>query len=559
MNYSVLLKSKKKWFYPLLLLHFFVFISCTKEEDNSKDEDMIFNLTSEDLDCSNDGNYLVPFSGKTYTISVTASENVKWNVDVTSKDLMTTNIEGEQSGNGTIELTAAPNPEKIAGRTATVVINSTVKETKRTFTFEQKEKRLYFPENTEGQTAEDFKNPNSKYNIYYMKEGENVAIFWDKSLGLKPSRFDEDRALEEADKAFRFLQNEVGFAQKASNPANTNKFLIFINKDDQGSAYGGGDHGVGKIWLGPNHLEGSERNDRYGIYYHEMCHCFQFMGNQDGAGPMSGPINEMTSQYAMVQQYRNWMELEPGHVNAFMRLTHLALGHEANGYHAPWVLEYWENVYGPHFIPKIWEESKPQDNSDFVAAYQRLTGLDQEKFCDELFEAYCHFITWDVPSIKEESKDFINKHSCKLTQKSNTYNITSQYCPQNYGYNGIKLQTPKAGTKITLSFNGLFTTNGYKVENKDEACWRFGFVAFTTKGERIYGNMVKTTNNRASLEYDVPSDVKDLWLVVMASPKKHRKHVIDNSLGENQEQRIYNQWPYQITLLNAEIDNTFIE
>ena len=541
----------------LFLITSFLFYACSTEDDPSGGE-QLFELSSEDIDCSSDGSYLVPFSGKTYVINVTASDNVEWEVTA-SGTLMNVEPEGKQYGNGTIELTAPENPEKETGRTSTIIINSTVENAKRTFSFEQKEKKLYFPNGTEGQSSEDFNNPSSTYNIYYMKEGENVALLWDKNLGLKPSAFDEDRAVAEADKTFRFLQNEVGFAKKGSNPANINKFLLFIRKDNQDTAYGGGSDGVGMIWLGPNHLQDGEKNDRYGIYYHEMCHSFQYMGVQSGGGPMSGPINEMTSQYAMVQQYRNWMELEPGHVNAFMRLSHLALGHEANGYHSPWVLEYWENIRGPHFIPKIWEESNPSDNTDFVAAYQRIAGLSQEEFNDELFEAYRHFITWDVPSIKEESKNFINKHSCKLKKESeNSYSITPQYCPQNYGYNGIRLQVPNPGTIISLNFIGMFSTNGYKVTNSDEKGWRIGFVALTTKGERIYSEMLKTTNS-TSTTYEVPQDTQYLWLVVMAAPTKHRKHVVDNSLGENQEQRIYNQWPYRITLLNASVDSNFIE
>lgn len=542
------------------LLSFPFFLFGCSEDKGSDLGGQTFELTSKDIDCSNDGSYLVPFSGKTYTINVKASENVIWEASVSFGELISITPLGEQAGNGVIELFASENPEKEPGRKSVVTINSSVAGTKRTFTFEQKEKKLYFPDGSENQSTEDFQNISSNYNVHYMREGENVALLWHKDLGLTPS-FDADRAVDEADKAFRFLQNELGFASRATNPANLNKFLIFVRNENQNTAYGGGDNGVGKIWLGPNHLINSEIDDRYGILYHEMCHNFQYMAMFDGAPTFGGvgPFYEMTSQFAMIRKFLNWMDLEPYHVNSFMKLSHLALGHEGNQYHSPFVLEYWENIRGPHFIPRMWEEAIEDDNADFVAVYQRLTGLSQEEFNDELFEAYRHFITWDIPSIKDESQNFINKHSCKLKQENkNSYSITPQYCPQNYGYNGIRLQVPNPGTKITLNFVGLFTTNGFKVSNSDDRGWRIGFVAMTKNGERIYSDILRTTNN-ASTTYEVPENIKDLWLVVMASPTKHRKHIIDSSLGTNQELRIYNQWPYKITLLNTSVDSSFIE
>ena len=561
MNYSVLFKNEK-WFYPLLLLQFFIMTSCSKEKENNPEiGNMTFKLESEDLDCSKDGNYLVPFSGKTYTISVNASENVKWNVDVTSKDLMTVNIEGEQSGNGTIELTATPNPEKIAGRTATVIINSTVKDTKRTFIFEQKEKELLIPEGTEGQSTADFQNPSSKYNIHYMKEGDHVAIFWDKSLGLRPTRFDEDRAIEEADKAFIFLQNDMGFANKTNSYANKYKFLIFINKEDQWGAYGGGDNYVGKVWLGPNHLEESERNNAYCIFYHEMCHCFQAMAQWDGAAAMGGPINELTSQYAILCRYSNWMEIDPSRVQRYLNLTHLGIDHEGLGYRGPWILEYWDWKHGPKFVSRIWTEAIDNDNSDFIACYQRLTEQNQEQFCDELFDAQRRFITWDIPRIKEGSKGYASKHTCKLKKETNNqYIISPSFCPQNYGYNGIKLNLPESNNKIEILLTGYLNNNNYKIKNKDEAGWHFGLVSVTNSNECIYSDVIKVVNNNnGKLSYEVPENTKELWLVVSATPTKHRKHIIDQELGENNDQRIYQQWPYKITLFGTTVNEKFIE
>lgn len=562
--YRILGNRMQQMQYLFLFLVLF-FCSCSDDDGQPGSGDTMFELSSETLDCSKDGTYLVPFVGKEYAIEVTASDNVEWSAEVESGTLVSVTPEGTQTGNGTIRIVAAANPEKEPGRTGVLLIRNSANTALLRLTFEQKEKELYIPEGSEGQTQADFNNPASAYNIHYMVEGDHVAILWHKNLGVDPF-FDQERAVEEADKTFVFLQDEVGFASSADSYANKYKFLIFVRPEDKEyTAYGGGDHNVGKIWLEPNHLRSCEENDRYGIYYHEMCHCFQSMAGWDGAGGLGGPINEMTSQFAMLRKWPNWMEQEPGHINAFMRLTHLAFLHEANGYHSPYVLEYWENVRGPKFVARLWQESVKEDNQDIVAAYKRITGVDQETFNDEMFDAYRRFITWDIPSIKEASAAYANKHVCKLKKESNmSYLITPGYCPQNYGYNGVGLEVPEAGTKVTLNLTGMPVQDGYYVENQGDAGWRFGFVAMKTGGERVYSDVGKTSNS-GQLEFAVPEGTQQLWLVVMGAPAKHRKHVVGSYLNEDwpeddsQEGRIYSQWPYRIALVGTSVKAEFIE
>lgn len=525
--------------------------------DDIPSEEQYFKLTSNELDCSSGKTTRVPYAGKTYVIKVEASNEVEWNAKVVAGNLLSLSPEGTQKGNGQIEIIATASSDRTEVRTGSVSIHNSFTNTEMKISFEQKEKDLFFPEGTEGQTSADFTIPTSKYNIYYMEEGVNVAILWDRSLGIVPTKFDSKKAIKAADDCFDFLVDEVGFANRTTSYANKYKFLIFINKEDQWTAYGGGNHNVGMIWLGPNHLSGSEKVDRYGIYYHEMCHCFQAMSGWDGAAPMNGPLNEMTSQWALLRRYPNWMELEPHHINNFLLQTHYAFGHEENGYRSPWLLEYWENKRGPQFTPRIWKDAIASDNADPVVAYKRLTGLNQEQFNDDTFDAYRHFITWDIPSIKETSVNYANKHTCKLTQASKTYRITPEKCPQNYGYNGIKLQVPAAGTTISLAFNG-FTVGGneFYVPYPNECGWRYGFVAMKKNGERVYGDMGKEQSGQ--LSFKVPENTTHLWLVVMGAPTNHRKHVI-NQAEPDATKRKYAQWPYQFTLLNAELDETMIQ
>lgn len=519
-----------------------------------------FTVTSTDIDCSA-GNLsaLAPFAGKTYQLSVTASEEISWSVVVASDPgFVTATPHGEQQGNGTIKITVAENPDKTPGKKATVTIKNSIAGEYMKIAFEQKEKELYFPEGSEGQTAADFKNPNSRYNIYYMKEGDNVAVLWDKAMGFNPlqakRKFDPERTLRAAEEVYAFLIDELGFANRTTSYANKYKFLVFVRNDDNGTALGGGDNGVGKFWVSPLHLQ----NERYGIFYHEMCHSFQFMAKYDGAADTTGPIHEMTSQWALMRRFPNWIDLERGHFNDFMKLTHLTLGHEANGYHSPYVLEYWATKHGPHMISRIWKEAKAEDNGDFIATYKRLAGINQEQFNDEIYEAATRFITWDLPHIEKEYAKHggANVHTCELKRTgtgSKTYQITPGRCPQNYGYNGIKLKVPAAaGAKVQLTFQGIMNSNDFHYENIDKKGWRYGFLAVKKNGERVYGEMGKTNEGTGSLSFTVPENTQHLWLVVTGAPTKHWKHVVDGDNRANDE-----QWPYQITLINTEPDNEY--
>lgn len=537
-----------------------ILAGCGSDNEPQPASDKKFSVTSEDINCveGKTSSILVPFAGKNYRLSVTASDDVSWNVTTESTPgFITVSPQGEQTGKGTIEIKAAANPDKTEGKEAVVAISNNISGKYMEIFLEQKEKELYFPEGSEGQTAADFKKPASKYNIHYMKEGPNVAILWDRAMGINPLQakrsFDPDKALKAVEEVYAFLVDELGFANRTTSYANKRKFLVFVRNDDNGTALGGGDNGVGKFWVSPLHLQ----NDRYGIFYHEMCHCFQFMAKYDGAADTTGPVHEMTSQWALMRRFPNWIDLERSHFNDFMKLTHLTLGHEANGYHSPYVLEYWADKHGVTMVSRIWKEAKPEDNGDFIATYMRLTGIDQETFNDEIYDAAARFITWDLKHIKDEYAKHggANVHTCELKQlDSKTYQITSGRCPQNYGYNGIKLKVPAtSGTKISLTFQGIMNSNEYHYENKDKQGWRYGFLAVKKNGERVYGDMARYNGKGTDVhEFTVPENTQHLWLIVTGAPTKHWKHVVDKDDRSNDE-----SWPYKITLINTEPDNEF--
>jgi hypothetical protein len=136
------------------------------------------------------------------------------------------------------------------------------------------------------------------------------------------------------------------------------------------------------------------------------------------------------------------------------------------------------------------------------------------------------------------------------------YLIAKSNCPQNYGYNGIKLQVPKAGTKITLQFKGIAGSEGFNAVKTDKAGWRYGFVAYKKDGSRIYSDVYKNADGKA--KFKVPKNTEYLWLVVMGAPTEHwpvasgRQRTEGNSNTEE-------QWPYEIKLTGTGLDSSVIK
>lgn len=531
-------------FYAILLVFSFC-VGCSSESNDVADGDEFFELSSDDFSCVFGTVIRVPYVGKDFIVKVNASENVEWKVSVEDTELFSVSPLDIQKGSGQIDIKVNEYDGSGDGRSGDVIIENTFDEEKIKLTFEQKEKELYIPEGTEGQTREQFNDIDSKYNIFCMKQGVNVALFWDSSMGVTPAGYDMQKYLDEADKCFDFLVDEVGFANRTTSWSNKYKFLIFVKNEVVGSAYGGGDNNVGKIWLGRNHLDEFKSTERFGIFYHEMTHCFQYCASWDGAAFYASQTSEMGAQFSVLRKYPDWMDMQPYHINEFLKNTHLAFGHETNIYHSPYVLEYWEVSRGPKFTHKLWDEHKTEDNSDPVAVYKRLTGLQQEDFNDEMFDICRHFISWDIPSIKEASKNYANKHVCKLIQNGTLFEIDKQYCPQSYGYNGIKLTLPEAGKEVTLNFIGLKDEKNYCIPYPDEIGWRYGFVAAKSNGECVYSD--SGNSETGTLRFTVPEGTANLWLVVMGAPQKHHKHEVQDS-EPDVNKRSYAQFPYKFML-----------
>jgi hypothetical protein len=221
------------------------------------------------------------------------------------------------------------------------------------------------------------------------------------------------------------------------------------------------------------------------------------------------------------QVYPEWMTFEKYHLDAFMRATHLAFLHPDNQYHSCYPIEYWSNKRGVEFFGRMWREV--ERGEDPVMTYKRLTSMSQEQFNDEMFDACRRFVTWDLPRIEAVAAQYANQHTTALAAADDGwYQIAAEKCPQNYGYNAIKLKVPAADTKVSLDFKGLVGAEGFASVRPENAGWRYGFVASQEDGSRVYSDTFSESEGTA--EFAAPANTKFLWLVVMGAPTDHWIH-----------------------------------
>jgi hypothetical protein len=416
-----------------------------------------------------------------------------------------------------------------------------------------KELKIPDPEHISRVGAEnDFNNSDSAYSYNRMALSKSIGVFWHKEFGENPSAepdstrlFDLGHLLMESERFYDYYVNELKFIDVEHSDIDDYKILLFIFSGNTGTAFGGGHEEVGMMWTPPSRIQSGP----YGVLAHELGHSFQHLVRQIGGG-FRGGMGEMTSQYMLWHVYPEWMTFENYHLQDYLQKTHFAFLHETNQYHSPYVLEYWATLHGKEIIGKLWREA--ERGEDPVMTYKRLTSIDQQEFNEEMFDAARRFMTWDMERIRDVASPYANMHTSEFEAIDNGwYRIAESRTPQNYGYNGVQLEVPEAGTEVTLNFEGIAGADGYRAIKTDKAGWRYGFVAFTNDSSRVYGDMHSDPEGEAT--FTVPENTEYLWLVVSGAPTEHWIHTSDRD-DENDE-----QWPYQIKLTGTSLDESVIK
>lgn len=414
-------------------------------------------------------------------------------------------------------------------------------------------KAIYIPKDLQ---AMDLQDPESKWSYHRMKCTDNFVIFWEKGFGNdlsnppqldgRPMKVNLDNLTEKLEHFYNFFYHTLQFA-KSGSKCDKYRMMVMLNYSLEGTAYGGDyDREIGALWVAPNRIQDEKLN----CIAHELGHSFQAQITCDGQGVAWGGSGffEMTSQWMLWQVNPEWITDEKYHWDAFTKKIHHAYLDITNIYHSPYILEYWGVKRGLPFIAELYRQGKKGE--DPVVTYKELTGLNQEQFCNEMFDANRHIINLDFERAWKETRPHANKFTCHLEESAQKgwYQIAEDNCPENYGFNAIPLTIPQPGKTVKIKFQGETNLEGYHIINPDKAGWRYSFVAVTQEGKSIYGTM--STNKKGNISFTAPKDkpLTHLWFVVMGAPTEHWMNPNPRRGGGEEKDA---QWPYRIKITGS--------
>lgn len=369
------------------------------------------------------------------------------------------------------------------------------------------QKDIYIPEDLR---PYDLNNDTGKWCWKHSSQTENLIFFWEKGFGDdlanppslegKPMAVDLKRLEDRVEYFYRYFRDTLNFTLPGSK-ADKYKMMVMINYSLEGTAYGGTyDDFIGALWVAPNRIQDEKLN----CLAHELGHSFQAQIPADSVGEAWGGCGffEMTSQWMLWRVNPDWITDEQYHFDAFKKLTHKAYLHLDNIYHSPYVIEYWAEKRGLTSIAELFRQGRRGE--DPVQTYQRMYGLTQTAFNDEMFDCYRHLVNFDFDHARHETRRYACTFSTPLDSLSDGWMQPSGCIPEAYGFNAIVLPPVE---RTTIAFQG---------ENH-----RYGFVGVTTGGETVYSPMYNQSEVEIRFEVPAGKQWENLYLVVMGAPEQH--------------------------------------
>lgn len=419
----------------------------------------------------------------------------------------------------------------------------------------------------------DFSDDESQYCWSRSKLSAHFVVFWEKGFSLQPTQapspytFDPDELLQRAEKVYQVYTTQLGFSQPGnSKTLDSYKIIMLVHYTDTWRATGSGvDNKAGTLDVNPAAAVSVVTTA------HEIGHTFQYIAGCDfgtdhawryGFGPNGSGGCAWWESCAQWQAFKVYPEQQFTTTwTAPWRYAHLNLLHEEWRYYNFFVQDYWCQLYGADFIGRMWKESVyPEDPVD---TYKRLNNLSQADFCRDMYDYATHAITWDIDALRERGRRYTDRFETSFHNAGDGWwQVDSACCPQNYGFNVIRLRIPEPGTEVRASFKGIAGTSGYRSYQTDKAGWCYGFVAMTADGTRIYADMVNDSEGQANMQ--IPESTTNLWFVVSGAPKEHFHHPWDMPTNEagndvHSDASLANdeQWPYQVRFENTNLPGEY--
>ncbi len=411
----------------------------------------------------------------------------------------------------------------------------------------------------------DLNNPESQWCYCRSMETENFIVFWEPGFGSNPStasgsyQVNMTSLLDVAEKSYAYMIDSLKFAIRGQSVTDNYKMMIFLLYSTEWAAYGSGqDDRVGTLHVNP----AAARSNT--VLAHEIGHCFQYITGCDtnggfryGFGPNRSGGNGFWEQCAQWMSFKVYPESQfgDGYFRQYLTSNHLHIIHETPRYANYFIQDYWAFKRGKDYVGRLWRESRSPE--DPVATYKRISEISQQQFNDEIYEHAARLTTWDLPEIRSLGQRHINsRDQVRMSQNNGFWRVDPAVCIENYGYNSIKLNAPSEATEVTVRFQGLAGTAGYRALNVDQGGWRFGFVALLENGTRVYSDMgtaevTNGTNPEKTLSFMCPDKCVSLWLVVSGAPKSHWRHAWDDDNSNDEH------WPYQVQFTNTDLLGNF--
>jgi hypothetical protein len=416
------------------------------------------------------------------------------------------------------------------------------------------DKQVYIPTWMMG----DVTNPDNNWSYSRCKQTKNWILFWEPGYGNNPGSI-VDQNLVLAEKCFNFYTDSLKFITRGSSKTDQYKMIIRLRYTTAWEATGSGvDNTIALLTV--TSWAATSRGGQ--TVAHEIGHCFQYQVHCDngdsngwlyGFGANASGGNGWWEQCAQWQAYKVFPEQQftSEWFAGYLSHTNKNLMNETYRYNDYFIQDYWCYLHGMDMIGRLWNKSvKPEDP---VETYKRLNNISQSQFNDEMYDCAARFTTWDIPALKSYGASKISSRTQpKLNDVGNNYwMIDSTACLENYGHNIIKLNVPTTAKTISVNFEGLAGSNGFRKNYVSYAGWRFGFVAMKNDGTRIYSEVkpasMSDNGGKVILNFDYPGACTNLWFVVSGAPSSHWRHAWDDD-DSNDE-----QWPYQVKFNNTNL------
>jgi hypothetical protein len=428
----------------------------------------------------------------------------------------------------------------------------------------------------------DFTKETSKWCFQRSMESEHFICFWEKGLtitrsgliSLGGSSVNVKTLLSNGEKIWKCYVEELGFLKPGESLTDDHKICMFIVNQTDWRADGSGQDGT--VW----YYDGSTKRSK--PYKVGLFHCNPWAAGSEGGHTAAHEIGHVfqylvSADYAVVKNYSEWdygwrwgfanngdggngwwescaqwqaFNVFPATLftcsdyGVYVSSAYKNLLHEDYRYANYFIQYYWCQLFGKDFIGKMWRMTKRPE--DPVETYKRLNKATQDDFNKMMFDYACRAATWDIDGLRDRGKNYQNAFSTKFTLvegTENTYVVNADCCPQNYGFNIIPLKAFKSGTAVKVNFKGVAGTAGYRSIKVEKAGWRYGFVAQTAAGERVYGEMY--SDKEGTAEMTLPANTKRAWFVVVGAPTEHWRHPWDEDPANDE------QWPYQVAFENC--------